>query len=235
MTLHNKILEETINYTHIDLVLAGLYFPILVDYVKEYRAASDGERESWNITYSDLVEKAQLIYSDIDEVQKANTISAGRRLGVIRQICNGNCPDMSCLIVNKASKKVGDAYQAVFNPVAERAELLKEINGQQFNFDGFTEEFQKRVEILLNSLPASPIRKKRMPGIKRTILKIKEDMALTIMHTYFNEHRAALPKSIPTQRELIVKDIMSDITVEVAFDNAVNRLESEGNKINKKT
>ena len=161
MTLHNKILEEAISYTHIDLILAKLYFPILVDYVKEYRAAFASERQKWNITYSDLVEKAQLIYSDVDEVQNANTITAGRRLGVIRQISNGNCPDMSCLIVNKNSKKAGDAYQAVFNPIAEREELLKEINGKQYDFDEFIEEFNKRVETLLNSLPESPIRKKR--------------------------------------------------------------------------
>ncbi len=234
MTFHNNSLEGKINYTHLDLLLASLYFPILVEYVKEYRSASVTDRKYWNVTYKDLVEKAQLIYGDIDEIQNANTISAGRRLGVIRQICNGNCPDMSCLIVNKNSKKPGDAYQAVFNPITEREELLKEQNGKQFDFDLFKEEFNKRVEALQSLLPAVPLKRKRITRSTQTKIKISDEMAYRIMYRYFDQHRAILPKSITTQRELIIKEIKEEVSVETAFDNAVKRIESEFMKYNKR-
>jgi hypothetical protein len=214
----------TIRYTHTDLVLATAYFPILVEYTEKYRAASSSERAQWLVTYGDLVAQAKTRHPDVPEIQNATNINAGRRLGVIRQIANGDCPDMSCLIVNKTIKETGEAYQGEFDSSAERSKLLSNDGDAPFDFKAFVAEFLRRVESIRASVPDTPSRKTRAASPPQRKPKVSEDHALQSVHQYYLANRTTMPASIKSMRESIVQWIMQAMPVEDAFKRAIDHL-----------
>ena len=214
----------TIRYTPIDLVLAAAYYPILAEYVETYRLSTPAERAQWGVTYGDLVTRAKELHPGVAEIQNATNINAGRRLGVIRQIADGNCPDMSCLILNKSVKETGDAYQGEFDPVAERSKLLLNHGDAPFDFVKFGHEFQQRVETIRASLPETPPKKARSASSKQRKPKVSEDLARQAVHQHYQIHRAAIPASIQSMKESIVQWIMEGTTVEEAFKRAIDHL-----------
>lgn len=214
----------TIQYTHTDLVLATAYYPILVEYTEKYRAATASERTQWLVTYGDLVAQAKTRHPDVPEIQNATNINAGRRLGVIRQIADGDCPDMSCLIVNKTIKETGEAYQGEFDPVAERSKLLINDGDAAFDFTTFGEEFQRRVESIRASLPDTPPKKARDASSKQRKPKVSEDHARQSLHDYYLANKTSLPVAIRSMRESIVHGIMQGMPVEDAFKRAIDHL-----------
>lgn len=219
--------ETPINYTHIDLVLAKAYYPILAEYVDLYRNLSPEGRANWQLTYSDLIARAKEVFLDIEAVQRATSINTGRRLGVIRQIANGDCPDMSCLVFNKASNEVGSAYQDEFDPAAERAKLLEEFYRNTFDFHKFKDEFFARIESEQSKLSEIVERPRKSSSPVTPKKKVTEEDAGNLCFQYFRQHRATLPASIVSERDNIVSDIMDGVPVDVAFQNAVTRLGSQ--------
>jgi hypothetical protein len=214
----------TIQYTHTDLVIATAYYPILAEYVETYRSSSPAERAQWRVTYGDLVAQAKKRYPDVPEIQNATNINAGRRLGVIRQIANGDCPDMSCLILNKSIKETGDAYQGEFDPVAERSKLLLNHGDATFDFVQFGQEFQQRVESIRVTLAEIPLKKARNASAKQRKPKVSEDLARQAVHQHYQIHRAAIPASIQSMKESIVQWIMQGTAVEESFNRAIDHL-----------
>ena len=214
----------TIRYTPIDLVLAAAYFPILVSYVETYRASTPAERAQWRVTYGDLVARAKELHPDAPEVQNATNINAGRRLGVIRQIADGDCPDMSSLIFNKSVKETSEAYQGEFDPVAERSKFLLKHGDALFDFVKFGDEFQQRVETIRASLPDTPPKRARNASPKQHQPKVAEDIARLAVHQYYRANRSSIPSSIQSMKESIVRWIMDGAMVEEAFKRAIDHL-----------
>lgn len=220
--------SNSIKYTHIDLTLAKAYYPILVEFVDLYRSLSPEGRANWQMTYGDLIARAREEFPDVEAVQRATSINTGRRLGVIRQIANGDCPDMSCLVFNKGSNEVGSAYQEAFDPAAERAKLLEEFYRNPFDFHKFQEEFFSRIEAERSQLGEETDRAPKHSSTVSHKKKITEEDAANLCFQYYRQHKASLPTSIVSERDRIVEDIMNGIAVDVAFQNAVARLGSQG-------
>lgn len=218
---------NSIKYTHIDLALAKAYYRILAEFVDLYRSLSPEGRANWQMTYGDLIVRAKEEFPDVEAVQRATSINTGRRLGVIRQIANGDCPDMSCLVFNKASNEVGSAYQAAFDPAAERAKLLEEFYRNTFDFHKFEEEFFSRIEAERSQLGEEADHPSKNSSAVSRKKKITEEDAANLCFQYYRQHKASLPTSIVSERDRIVEDIMNGIAVDVAFQNAVARLGSQ--------
>lgn len=219
--------EKPIKYTHIDLELAKAYYPILADVVGLYRGLSTERRASWQMSYSDLVAQAKEKYPDNPAVQSATSINTGRRLGVIRQLANGDCPDMSCLIFNKTSNEVGSAYQNEFNPAVERAKLLEEFYRNTFDFHNFKDEFFSRIDTALSQLGDEVDRSRKSTSPVSHKKKINEDEAANLCFQYYRQHRASLPAAIATEKASIIDDIIEGVTVDAAFQNAIARLNAQ--------
>lgn len=219
--------SNSIKYTHIDLKLAKAYYPILVEFVDLYRSLSPEGRANWQLTYGDLIARAKEVFLDNDAVQRATSINAGRRLGVIRQIANGDCPDMSSLVFNKASNEVGSAYQEAFDPAAERAKLLEEFYRNPFDFRKFQEEFFSRIEAERSQLGEEADGAPKSAPTASQKKKITEEDAANLCFQYYRQHKASLPTSIVSERDRILEDIMNGTAVDIAFQNAVARLGSQ--------
>ncbi|XAZ48667.1 hypothetical protein AAHB44_19630 [Pseudomonas simiae] len=82
------------NITLIDVQLASVYYPILVDLAKHKHC----------LTYSELVDRAQCENPDHPVVQNAIPVSTGRRLDVVRLFTNERgLPDLTSLVISKSS------------------------------------------------------------------------------------------------------------------------------------
>ena len=103
------------NITVIDVRLAEAYYPILIDLAKQ----------GLRFTYSDLIAKAKEIYPTKTEVQRALPVSTGRRLRVIRLFTNKHdMPDLTSLIINKATDECGEGFTQYYDPEDTRKKVF---------------------------------------------------------------------------------------------------------------
>lgn len=180
------------NVTETDLAIAASFYPILVECART--------RPVRKLTYGQLVARAKKSFPDLEAVQTAIPVSAGRRLEVVRRFLRQeNLPDLTSLVVNSGTGEVGSAYAA--NPVTTRAEV------STFDWDSVAEEFDLHIANLRKDIP-------RRPKPKLSLAEAKE-----LMSSYYQQHRASLPKDIASKREEIIEMIRSGISAEKAFRN----------------
>ena len=179
------------NTTDIDLFLAEIYYPILVNLAKSKDL----------ITYKDLVDYAKKLHPQNLLVQNAIPVSTGRRLETVRKFTSKNeLPDLTSLVVNQSKGECGEAYLKHKDPEAERSRVYN------FDWSNTNIEFNLFLEIV----------KKEIKPRK----KIKPEQARQLMSDYYQEHKLSLNTNIVDYREIIIEMIQEGFSPEEAFKEA---------------
>jgi hypothetical protein len=85
--------------TVLDLQLASVFFPILLELAKDKRT----------ITQTELVERARQAHPRRKIVQNADPLETGRRMAVVRSFTDEQgLPDLACLVVEGGADEGGD-------------------------------------------------------------------------------------------------------------------------------
>lgn len=180
------------NITLTDIKLAKVYYSILVDIAKHKHC----------LTYGELVERAKEENPDINEVQNALAVSAGRRLDVVRMFTvSKSLPDLTSLIISKSTGEVGSGFPIQF----KASELRKTVfsftwSDQTPAFDLFIVESEKQI------IP----RKKRNPAEARDL-----------MAKHYQLNKDAYPASVKDKRELLIELLQEGFDVDDAFKEAL--------------
>ncbi|HEX2528758.1 MAG TPA: hypothetical protein VHL31_21000 [Geminicoccus sp.] len=178
--------------TALDLQLAGVYFPILVELAKDKRTISQG----------DLIERAKALHPQRKSVQKVIAVSLARRLEVVRSFCQERgLPDLSSLVASNAAGEDG----ATPSPDADPIELRRQV----FSFDWST----------VATDFADHVREGETSPTPKT--KINEKQAIQIMWDHYKSNMTSIPKSVTASRTQIIADILAGSTVEDAFSKAI--------------
>jgi hypothetical protein len=214
-----KKLELLASRTKRDLVLANIYFPILVDYAKEYIGLTDVERQSWVVTYSDLIATGAQKHPKSDFAQSAVPITTGRRLGIIRAIIREakiDCPDLSCLIISRGSGECGNAYQNEFDPIVMRQRILDQNIQAPIDWD----EVLKKFEIAIGDLDVNG----------QSLTEINLQKVRLEMWNYYEANIKDMPENIRDYREAIIQNIVDGFSVKEAFDMVIDLIEVKSNQ-----
>lgn len=179
--------------TKSDLVLASVYFPILVEVAKTGKL----------ITYSQLVDQAKSLYPEDPIVQNAIAVSTGRRLDVVRMFTkDAKCPDLTSLVVNKAKGECGDGFTRSYNPEIVRDEVHRhDWNKVKTDFEGFLEITEKKIK------PRK---------------KISKAQAGELRFKYYIENKNSLPLEIREYRDFLDECIMEGMEVADAFSECIS-------------
>jgi len=187
------------NLTHTDIDLAKVYFEILVGLAK----SNPGQ----TIEYGELVKIAKAKHPGNAAVKGATAVSAGRRLGTLREKFTSphKLPDLSALVLNKATKNNGDGYNRTFDGEAVRAEISAfDWNTVQNDFEYFVATEKMAVEERL-------IKQRRSK-------KVKEDVARQIWWEYYDSSRATIGMITHAQKEAIIHLIMKGFEAHEALN-----------------
>lgn len=181
------------NITLIDLQLASVYCSILIDLAKHKHC----------LTYGELVERAKQEHLDRPVVQKAIAVSAGRRLDVVRLFTDEReLPDLTSLVIGKASGECGTGFTDHFDPKATRETVFAfDWSEVSTDFDGFLKSTENEIK------PRK---------------KVKEPEALKVMAAYYKENKTTLSPEVRNHKDLIVELIMEGFSAEEAFANVVS-------------
>ncbi len=186
------------NITLLDIQLARVYLPLLVDLA----------RRKETCTYTELVDLAKENHPENPDVQQAIPVSTGRRLEVIRLYCEQeSLPDLAALVTSKSSGECGSFYIRHFDPVTARAAVFaKDWNEVLPDIDGYFDYTARRVT----------------PRMSRSAGEAK-----LLMATHYRDHRDAYPKAIIGKREYILDMLKEGFDVGEAFAATANLLKLE--------
>lgn len=188
------------NLTLTDIELAKVYFELLVGLAK----SSKGQ----TIKYGELVELAKEKYPSNEFVSGAIAVSMGRRLDALREFTKQhNLPDLSALVVNKATGNNGKVYIRSFDGDAVREQIAAfDWGSVQLDFENFIASekmiFEER-QI-----------KKRKPK------RIKEPEAMQIWWEYYKADKDEIGAISQDEKKAIVELIMQGYAPQDAL-NAV--------------
>lgn len=200
MTINRERQTMKSGITLTDFELAQAYYPILVETA----------RQNKTITYGLLVKTAKKKYPEIIAVQNAIAVSVGRRLNAVRIFTSKHqLPDISSLVINISSGDCGKSYLKNFNPDKERSAVYAH------DWNKTVPEFREYLsQAKLSYLPPKIVRK----------VSIKKSDANVLMSKYYYAHKSSLPRSIIKQRDNIIALIMTGISAENAYEEALKNL-----------
>jgi hypothetical protein len=188
-------------------ILAEAYLPILI-----HLAMTGGK-----LQYGELVAHAKQQNPNIDAVQKAIAITAGKILSVIRDFTNSEgLPDLSSLIVSKKTGECASNINTLFDPVEER----KRVYATDWSL--IINKFKLYI-VVINELASKEVinnKPKRLPKPKG----ITEVEAREMMWDYYQKNNEALDPKIKTKADFIVSLIMKGVSVEEAFKQALESI-----------
>ena len=185
------------NRTLADIVLGKVYFEILVDFAKSHPAQT--------IQYGELVAMAKKAHPDNAYVAGAIATNMGRRLDALREFTSQHqVPDLSALVVNKATGDNGEGFKKSFDGDTVRQEIAEfDWTQLQLTFDQFIE----------SEMVAYQQRELRTRRPK----KIKEEAAREMWWTYFKANQAQIQNLTQDQKESIIQMIMRGLDPGDAF------------------
>ena len=188
------------NLTLTDIELAKVYFELLVGLAK----SSKGQ----TIKYGELVELAKEKYPSNEFVTGAIAVSMGRRLDALREFTKQhNLPDLSALVVNKATGNNGKGYIRSFDGDAVREQIAAfDWGSVQLDFENFIASEKMIFE-------EGQI-KKRKPK------RIKEPEAMQIWWEYYKADKDEIGAISQDEKKAIVELIMQGYAPQDAL-NAV--------------
>ena len=195
-------ITDITNHTAYDIVLAGVYLPILIRTAKNRRT----------ITYGELVQTGKELHPDNNYVQGSIPVTAGRRLNVLRQtLREHSLPDLSCLVVSASSGKTGDAYHLKSSE--------KELKEAVFSADW--DQYQEALDNEISQIPYEEIDftqvREKSPKPKPPS---RQDL-LDTMSNYWKENGSQYPKWVRTKREVIIDLLFQGYSVEESFNQVV--------------
>lgn len=188
------------NLTLTDIELAKVYFELLVSLAKSNKGQT--------IEYGALVELAKEKYPSNVFVGGAIAVNMGRRLDALREFTKQhNLPDLSALVVNKATGKNGKGYTRSFDGDAVREQIAAfDWGSVQLDFENFIASekliFEER-----------QIKKKKPK-------RIKEPEALQIWWEYYKTKKVEIGDISQDEKKAIVALIMQGYAPQDAL-NAV--------------
>lgn len=158
--------------TRADVALAKIYFELLVSFVRAHPGRT--------ILYSELVAKAKETYPENVFVAGAIPVSVGRRLDALREFAQRHgVPDLSALVVNKATGNNGAGFRRTFNGDVVRSEVAR------FDWNSVTLDFARFIDMEAESLRS---REAERCGQR----KISENKALMILWEFYKQHKSEL-------------------------------------------
>lgn len=176
------------NRTLADIALATVYFEILVEFAKSHPGQT--------IQYGELVAKAKKVYPDRAYVAGAIATNMGRRLDALREFTLLNqVPDLSALVVNKATGDNGEGFKKSFDGPQVRKEIA------EFDWTQLQLTFDQFIEGEIHACEQRELKKSRPK-------KIKEEAAREMWWTYFKANQAQTPSLNQGQKESIIQMIM---------------------------
>lgn len=171
-----------------DIELAKVYFELLVGLAKSNKGKT--------IEYGELVELAKEKYPTNEFVCSAIAVSMGRRLDALREFTSEHkLPDLSALVVNKATGTNGGRYLNSFDGDAARAQIAA------FDWDSVQLDFEKFIDSEKLLFDERQV-KKRKPK------RIRESEALRIWWEYYKEHKVEFVDISQDEKKAIVVLIM---------------------------
>lgn len=174
--------------TSTDLELALAFYAVLVDVARRHET----------LTYGQLVDQAKAAFPGNETVQNAIPVSVGRRLDFVRSFTEKRqLPDLSSLVINKATGECGVGFTRNFNPQEARARV-------------FAHEWQSVSTEFTGAVAAAKERSKPRRNVT-------EESAGQLMYAYFNAHKSSLPASVKNHRQEIIRLIMAGIEPSEAF------------------
>lgn len=201
MSMTTDITDVT-DHTAYDIVLAGVYLPILIQTAKERRT----------ITYGELVQTGKELHPDNNYVLGSIPVTAGRRLNVLRQtLREHSLPDLSCLVISASSGKTGDAYHLK----SSEQELREAV---------FSTDWDHYQEALDNEISQLPYEEIDFTGVRRKSPKPRppsRQELLDTMSNYWKENGSQYPKWVRTKREVIIDLLFQGYSVEECFNQVV--------------
>ncbi|MBA1431047.1 hypothetical protein IFT37_09080 [Pseudomonas fluorescens] len=182
------------NVTLIDVQLASVYYPILVDLAKHKHC----------LTYTELVDRAKHEHPDSEVVQNAIPVSTGRRLDVVRLFTDEReLPDLTSLVISKSTGECGSFFTRHFDPMAAREQVFSyDWNTATTDFAGFVEVTESAVK------PRK---------------KVKKPQARERMAAYYQANKAGLPLNVSEYREAIIELIMEGFPDQQAYSLALRQ------------
>lgn len=190
------------DHTAYDIVLAGVYLPILIRTARNRRT----------ITYGELVQTGKELHPDNNYVQGSIPVTAGRRLNVLRQtLREHSLPDLSCLVVSASSGKTGDAYHLK----SSEKELREAV---------FSTDWDQYLEVLANEISKIPYDEIDFTEVGRKSPKPKppsRQELLDTMSNYWKEHGSQYPKWVRTKREVVIDLLFQGYPVEECFNQVI--------------
>lgn len=136
------------NFTTVDLELATLFYPPLVELGRRNETRS----------YKAFLTEVQALHPENETLARAVPLNVGRRLDVIRVFTRSkNYPDLGCLIVSGATGAPGTGYDG--NVALERERVAN------FDWSGVTDEFGLEVQRQKQAIAKKP-KRNRQEAIK---------------------------------------------------------------------
>ena len=176
------------NITLNDVQLAAVYYPILVDLARHKHC----------LTYGELVKRAKESHPDVEYVQRAIPVSAGRKLDVVRLFTSERgLPDVTSLIINKTAGECGNGVTEYFDPVKLRDEVFA------YDWSSVSDDFDMYIETA-EQKATPPVRLSRAD-------------AMTMTLDFFKANKASLPAATSQHRDDIINLILDGYKTEEAF------------------
>ena len=178
--------EDFKKVTPLDVELATIYYPILIEQA----------RQKETISYANLLKKAKGLNPNNQNVQKAIPVGTGRRLCVVTKFTQiKEIPDISSLVINKATNEVGEGYSATYDPIEKRNEV--------FNFDwsGIKAEFDIYIESV-----------KKILQQNEKVLYIDKNLVLTLYEGFVSRRDNKLKYPLSTNRSNNERLIIDEIS-----------------------
>lgn len=180
-----------------DIELARIYFDILVGLAKSCKGQT--------IEYGQLLKSARENNPNNQFVKGALARSMGRRLDTLRAFTSSrNLPDLSALVVNKATGDNGAGFQRSFNGDAVRATI------EAFDWASVQVDFDEYIagEKLAYELREISQRKPK---------KISESEAREILWAFYKNHKVEMGGVTLQEKERMVKLIIEGQSPEEAL------------------
>lgn len=186
------------NITILDLNLASIYYPILIELGKENKI----------VTYGELISLARELHPDDLQAKNAVPVSSGRSLDVIRQFTNERkMPDLTCLVVNAKTKEPGPLYPGNW--------AIDKVSVAEFDWNLVAKDFDAHIKNNRDFLVTK----------KKSKSSLSESEAKEIMWNYYKIHESELlkqnnPTKVSVISNSIVRLLMDGVAVEEAFKQA---------------
>jgi len=201
--------ENKSNITKLDLLMSAIYLPILIETAIAKKI----------ITYGEVDTEAKTLHPINLDVQRSIPLNVGRRLNALRELFNeGDMPDLSSLVVSKATMKAGKAYH--LDAVTERTKVYEyDWSGHQISIQAALAE----KTVTVKSVPP----KKKTAKIPKNPAAMTRETALKINLEFWRINKALFPVWMRNKREDIISLLLEGHAVEDCYKKVLEKGEKQ--------